>query len=422
MSANGISTLPTKQERQLAKLDIAQARRQGYSAVVPTGSQQVNSSLYSDPVYPFGSLKVISDGAGNTYLVFESSQFVVTEITSYLYDGAPIHNIRFAGANHFDAVSIVGGLVDCSTLAGFPQADAVGYLLSASLGVTTNNNVGWVEIPNGRFIGTGTNVTTATYYRTHNIYDIDLLADKYTSNTSTVGTTSTLVEARPWTIAPAGATPGSDPIGLDGYLTFDGSSTYLATPGSADFNVGTGDFTVEWVQNQTGGGSHPRVFSIGTDVTASLGVSIESGTLYVWFAGSIGTSVAMPSYYLDGRWLHVAVSRQGTQLKVLFNGVVAQTATDSSSVNNSTDQLTIGADINPSGGYWSYFPGKLSNFRWTTSAVYTGDAFSLTAPLTELAETKLLLLMTTDPTKYVDSSTEAHTMTPTGSPGWSAFP
>ena len=42
-------------------------------------------------------------------------------------------------------------------------------------------------------------VTTATFYRIHNIYNVDLLADKYISNTSTVGTTSTLVVARPWT-------------------------------------------------------------------------------------------------------------------------------------------------------------------------------------------------------------------------------
>ena len=40
--------------------------------------------------------------------------------------------------------------------------------------------------------------TSATFYRSHNIYDIDLLADKYTSNTTTVMTTSTLVESRPW--------------------------------------------------------------------------------------------------------------------------------------------------------------------------------------------------------------------------------
>ena len=172
---------------------------------MPTGSQQVNSSLYSDPVYPFGSIKVVSDGASSTYLVFESRQLVVTAITSYLYDGAPIHNIRYASADHFDAVSIVGGLVDCSTLAGFPQADAVGYLLSASLGVTTNHNVGWVEIPNGRFVGTGTPDTTAPFYRTRNILDITQLPDTYNGNVPGADdnpNTDGLVIGRPWIEAP----------------------------------------------------------------------------------------------------------------------------------------------------------------------------------------------------------------------------
>ena len=41
--------------------------------------------------------------------------------------------------------------------------------------------------------------TTTNYYRKLNTYDIDLLADKYISSTSTVGTTSTLVIGRPWT-------------------------------------------------------------------------------------------------------------------------------------------------------------------------------------------------------------------------------
>lgn len=40
--------------------------------------------------------------------------------------------------------------------------------------------------------------TSSTFYRSRNIYNIDLLADKYTSNTSTVGTTSTLTIGRPW--------------------------------------------------------------------------------------------------------------------------------------------------------------------------------------------------------------------------------
>jgi hypothetical protein len=40
--------------------------------------------------------------------------------------------------------------------------------------------------------------TSTNYYRTYNVYDVNLLADKYTSNTSTVGTTSTLAIHRPW--------------------------------------------------------------------------------------------------------------------------------------------------------------------------------------------------------------------------------
>jgi len=40
--------------------------------------------------------------------------------------------------------------------------------------------------------------TSSTFYRSHNIYNVDLLADKYTSNTTTVHTTSTLVAHRPW--------------------------------------------------------------------------------------------------------------------------------------------------------------------------------------------------------------------------------
>ena len=41
--------------------------------------------------------------------------------------------------------------------------------------------------------------TTTNYYRVYNTYDVNLLADKYTSNTTTVHTTSTLVTHRPWT-------------------------------------------------------------------------------------------------------------------------------------------------------------------------------------------------------------------------------
>ena len=193
MSANGISTLPTKQAKQLAKLDIAEARRKGYSAVVPAGSQDYNTVIVGN----FGAIKVISNGAGSTYLVFE---FPVPAVQNYLYPGAPLHNLRFSGTDHFDAVSIVGGLVDCSTLAGLPQAGAKGYLLSANLSVATNNNVGILSIPNGRFVGSGSPNTSANFYRTRNVYDLELLPTQYSGN-GIIDNVNTggLVLGRPWT-------------------------------------------------------------------------------------------------------------------------------------------------------------------------------------------------------------------------------
>jgi hypothetical protein len=41
--------------------------------------------------------------------------------------------------------------------------------------------------------------TTTNYYRVYNVYDVDLLADKYVGNTAT-NVSNTLTEHRPWTV------------------------------------------------------------------------------------------------------------------------------------------------------------------------------------------------------------------------------
>lgn len=98
--------------------------------------------------------------------------------------------------------------------------------------------------------------SSSTFYRLYNIYDIDLLADKYTSNTSTAGTTSTLAIHRPWTSSPivtanlilnldpdnSSSYPGSgttyfDIAGTAQNLTLYGSPTYTSgTPSYFTFN------------------------------------------------------------------------------------------------------------------------------------------------------------------------------------------
>jgi hypothetical protein len=94
--------------------------------------------------------------------------------------------------------------------------------------------------------------------------------------------------------------------------SFNGSSQYLTVPASANYALGTGDFTIEWWQYQTSVGSvgtFPRVFSVGTSPTASVAVSIENGTFYFWEGsdGAIKFSSALTGYL--NTWVQFAISR-----------------------------------------------------------------------------------------------------------------
>ena len=79
-----------------------------------------------------------------------------------------------------------------------------------------------------------------------------------------------------------------------------------------------------------------------------------------------------------------------------MGGVLKATKTgDNRNINDSINpgfDLNVGVD-NPSAGFPNWFAGKLTNFRWDNSAIYTGSSLTVpTAPLTKTATTKLLML------------------------------
>ena len=85
-----------------------------------------------------------------------------------------------------------------------------------------------------------------------------------------------------------------------GSISFNGTNQYLSLPGSSDWAMGTGDFTVEWFQYQTSFSSNwPRIFTVGT-YPSSFGVSIEGGVMYVWLAG--GWRLAASVGAISNQW------------------------------------------------------------------------------------------------------------------------
>jgi hypothetical protein len=193
--------------------------------------------------------------------------------------------------------------------------------------------------------------------------------------------------------------PSTVPTEGSGTITFNGSTQYVTALNSDVVNwlPGTGDFTIEWFMKKgVGGSSFPRVFSLGYNTTATIGCSIEGGRCYIWPYGNDLNGLTTDGYNSGEDWIHIAICRSGTTTKLFIDGTLADTKLNDT--RDITDSLNAGFDLNmgvddPEAGSPNWWSGKLTNFRWDNSAIYTGSTLTVpTAPLTETATTKLLLL------------------------------
>lgn len=219
------------------------------------------------------------------------------------------------------------------------------------------------------------------------------------------------------------ARPAAAPAASGGSILFSGSSTSgLTFPNDPDFRFGTGDFTVEWFQYQTSGdASAQRIFAIGNYPTQTIGISQEgsftSRTFYAWVSGAnaIGSSLN-----LANAWNHFAICRSGTSLRIFRNGTqIGTTLSNSTNFNNTTNVLAIGNESSPSAV--ATFNGYITNFHWVKgTALYTANFTRPSAPITPVANTKLLLRATTSGTYIQDSSGLGKVATPTGAT-WNAL-
>ena len=182
----------------------------------------------------------------------------------------------------------------------------------------------------------------------------------------------------------------ADYYGVD----FDGTGDYLSIPDNADFNYGSGDFTLECWVNPNVAGTHQKLITAQTTGGANHGpcnLYFTNGLLQFWsssnnsspdIAGGIGIGVP-PA----GEWSHIAVSREGTSIRLFFNGVNTNTVTSSAAVMDATGDFNIGGRNNGS----DLFNGLISDFRIVKgTAVYTSNFTPPTEPLTAITNTKLL--------------------------------
>ena len=193
---------------------------------------------------------------------------------------------------------------------------------------------------------------------------------------------------------------------------FDGSGDCLAVASDTSLAVGTGDFTTEfwfyptsvlgsqniWDQRD---GSNGWVVNF---VSGQVGFYSEPSSAYVFQSSALSANT----------WYHIAVVRSGTSVTLYIDGVATNTATNSS--NFTEDAATIGARYTRDE---QYFSGYISNARLIKgTAVYTSTFAPPTEKLTAVSGTSLLACKSN---RFIDNSTNDHTITVNGDPRVSAY-
>lgn len=190
--------------------------------------------------------------------------------------------------------------------------------------------------------------------------------------------------------------------GASGY--FDGTLDRLNASGTPLEIMGTGNFTFECYVYLTGTiGSTGYSMLMSQDDGSSgnqgfqLGVSTNLAIRFLWWTGSLrSTAVSLitsNNAVSINSWNHVAVSWDGTTLRIFVNGSVAASTTSFSPFNSGTSLTGIGNYTGTFSGAGLF--GYLASVRIVKgTAVYTATFTPPTEPLTDITNTSLLLNFT----------------------------
>jgi len=177
-------------------------------------------------------------------------------------------------------------------------------------------------------------------------------------------------------------------IGGSGY--FDGSGDYLDFASGTAFNIGTGNFTIEFWANKTTNGSadYDGAFQVNSGGSYAWFVELSSTRGLLLGVNGVGSFACTTAVINDSAWHHWAICRSGSTWYMWRDGVALTPTTNS--ISNGSISANGTAYIGSAGGSFP-FKGYMSDLRIVNgTALYTTAFTPPSAPLTAVTNTALL--------------------------------
>jgi hypothetical protein len=157
---------------------------------------------------------------------------------------------------------------------------------------------------------------------------------------------------------------------------FDGNGDAITTTNHADFDMGTGDFTIDCWFNRSGGNGASRFMAqLRSSITSCAYLSLNTSNQLqgVINLPNLGDkTIAGATTITATGWHHAALVRHGGNMYLFLDGVSEGSLSDLSTeaVRDSDLGMTVGASGGPSSSYWFGWIDevRLSKglARWTT--------------------------------------------------------
>ena len=186
----------------------------------------------------------------------------------------------------------------------------------------------------------------------------------------------------------------ADPFGGTDYMArFNGTSSYVSTPTSTDFDFGAGDFTVEWWGKSAVSGYPYCLLSTGGSWTTDANAIYQSTSMVRFASYNNANPVVVASGDFTG-WHHFVVERVGGVARIYVDGTLAASAACTGTVNFSAGGLTY---FGRSGWGPEYYNGDITGLR-VTKGVARYNANFTPAKIVEVTGTFTPLIEGTLPT------------------------